>query len=261
MNTAIAPAAPAAIAPANFSREQVELIKRTVAKGATDDELALFVHVANRSGLDPFAKQIYAIKRGGVMTIQTGIDGFRLVASRTGLHAGTDEAVFVEDHGRPVMASVTVYRIVAGQRVPFSASARMGEYNAGQGLWTKMPFAMLAKCAEALALRKAFPADLSGIYTVEEMAQADAPVAVAEQPASGAARTRRVVDPKRAEVEQRIKDALGDELIGSDVRATIERLGHKGKKPGDLSADELTTLDNEIALLFEADAGQNSVMG
>lgn len=171
---------------AGLNRDQIDLLKRTVAKGVTDDELALFVHVANRSALDPFAKQIHAVKRWDgkqrreVMSIQTGIDGFRLIAARTKAHAGTDEAVFEEKDGRPLKASVTVWKIVGGMRVAFTASARWTEYvqtykdrETGEekttGLWAKMPYVMLAKCAEAQALRKAFPADLSGIYAEEEI--------------------------------------------------------------------------------------------
>ena len=249
MSNAIAPAAPAAMTFNNLTREQVDLVKRTVAKGASDDELALFVHVANKAGLDPFARQVYAIKRGGAMTIQTGIDGFRLIAARTGLHAGTDEAVFEEDeNGRPIKASVTVWKMVGGQRVPFAASARMSEYNAGQGLWTKMPFAMLSKCAEALALRKAFPADLSGLYTAEEMDQADA------RPAAPA---KVAVDPERAAIEARLKGAAADPISGDAVRGIIEKMGHKGKKPSALTMDELVALDEAVAGLFAAE-GQSS---
>lgn len=160
-----------------YTDAQLELIKSTVAKGATNDELKLFLYTASRSGLDPLAKQIHFVKRGGQATIQTGIDGYRAIAERKGDLAGIDDAIYDSEDGKqPKKASVTVYRLVNGQRVSFTASARWSEY-APQGtqafMWNKMPYLMLAKCAEALALRKAFPNDLSGLYTNEEMEQAD----------------------------------------------------------------------------------------
>lgn len=165
---------------AKLTSEQIDLIKKTVCKESNDDELQLFLHVSNKCGLDPFSKQIYAIKRKGSMTIQTGIDGYRLIAARTSLHAGTDDAVFEIDSktGLPISASVTVYKLMSGNRIPFTATARYSEYvqqfnGTPSQFWLKMPFGQLAKCAEALALRKAFPQELSGIYTNEEMQQAD----------------------------------------------------------------------------------------
>ena len=173
-----------------FDREKIDLIQRTVAKGVTDDELALFLHQAQRAGLDPLAKQIHAVTRWDnkqnrqVMSIQVAIDGYRLIADRTGLYAGSDDYLFNEgltqyQHlqvgGTPVTATVTVYKIVAGLRVPFTATAAWDAYFPGpkQGfMWGKMPHLMLGKCAEALALRKAFPAELSGMYVREEMEQA-----------------------------------------------------------------------------------------
>jgi phage recombination protein Bet len=170
----------------DFGREKLDLIKQTVAKGATDLELELFMHACKRTGLDPLMKQMYAIKRWSaadkreVMSFQTGIDGYRLIADRTGLYAGSDEPVYEQvEAAKPLTAKVTVYKIVGGVRCPFSASARWEEYvqtnREGQptSMWKKMPFLMLGKCAEALALRKAFPAELSGVYTHEEMMQAD----------------------------------------------------------------------------------------
>lgn len=159
---------------------KIDLIRRTVAAGATNDELQLFFHQARRAGLDPLAKQIYYVKRKGKGVIQVGIDGLRLIADRTGKYAGSDDAMFdgTNERGFPVKATVTVYKMVQGQRCPFSATARWDEYFPGedQGFqWRKMPHAMLSKCAEALALRKAFPADTSGLYIHEEMDQADAP--------------------------------------------------------------------------------------
>jgi phage recombination protein Bet len=155
---------------------KLDLIKRTVASGATRDELELFLYHAKRAGLDPLARQIYFVKRKGKGTIQVGIDGLRLIADRTGLYAGNDDAEFDSDaEGRPQRATVVVYKMVHGQRCPFSATARWEEYFPGeeQGFqWKKMPHVMLAKCAEAQALRKAFPMEMSGLYVHEEMEQA-----------------------------------------------------------------------------------------
>ena len=165
---------------AGYSQAQLDLIKQTVAKGTTDLEFQLFVAVCQRTGLDPFAKQVYAIKRGDKLTIQTGIDGYRLLAARTGDLAGIDDVIYdSEDGEHPSWARVTVYRLVRDHRVPFTATARWKEYRptGSASMWDKMPYLMLGKCAEALALRKAFPAEISGVYTAEEMSQADADTA------------------------------------------------------------------------------------
>jgi phage recombination protein Bet len=172
----------------SWTHEQVELIKRTIAVNATPDELQLFLYQAKRTGLDPLSRQIHFVKRKDKGTIQTAIDGYRLIADRTGKYAGSDDYLFDEgipqylhmigkDGKAPVTATVTVYKMCDGSKVAFTATAGWSEYFPGelQGfMWKKMPYLMIGKCAEALALRKAFPAELSGIYTNEEMQQADA---------------------------------------------------------------------------------------
>lgn len=171
-----------------WTAKQVALIKNTVAKGADMDELHLFLYTAKKVGLDPLAKQIYFNKfrnkdGSSTMTIITGIDGYRSIAERTGQLAGIDDAIFDDGNKNeagkepvnPSKATVTVYRMVSGQRVAFTASARWKEYVVGGNkgfMWTKMPYNQLAKCAEALALRKAFPNDLLSLRTDDEMAQA-----------------------------------------------------------------------------------------
>lgn len=174
--------------------EKVQLIKDTIAQGTSDDELALFLEVCRATGLNPFQRQIFCIMRKEwdpetrtkkpKMTIQTSIDGYRLIASRTGQHAGTEDAEFgpLNHLGFPEWAKTTVYRLMpTGHVAKFTGTARWDEYRQvnkdGEliGLWPKMGFTMLAKCSEALALRKGFPAELSGIYTREEMMQAENP--------------------------------------------------------------------------------------
>jgi phage recombination protein Bet len=182
-------AAPSTIDPsAFFSRDQVDLIKRQIAVGVTDDELKLFLYQCARTGLDPFSRQIYAIVRkqwnpetrtkDPKMTIQTGIDGFRVIAERTKRYAPGAETVFDYDqNGKVKKATAFVKKLTEdGTWHVVSASAFYEEYVAmyegkPQGLWSK-PHIMLGKCAEAQALRRAFPSELSGIYTTEEMAQA-----------------------------------------------------------------------------------------
>lgn len=172
-----------------WTPDQVQLISSTIAPGCTNDELRLFAYACQRTGLDPFSKQIYAIKRGGKLTIQAGIDGLRAIAERTGQLDGSETHWCGEDgqwsdvwlsSKPPAAAKTIVHR--KGSVHPFVGVARFADYNAGQGLWAKMPAAMIAKCSEALALRKAFPADMSGVYSTDEMEQAEVVAVTAAEP-------------------------------------------------------------------------------
>lgn len=153
-----------------------ELLKKTICKGTTDSEFELFLYACKRTGLDPFMKQIYAIKRGGAMTLQTSIDGFRLIAERTGRYApGKETIINMTKDGDIESATSYVKKMTPdGTWHEVSATAYWNEYKQEfngklSQFWMKMPRLMLAKCAESLALRKAFPVELSGLYTHEEM--------------------------------------------------------------------------------------------
>jgi phage recombination protein Bet len=143
------------------------------------DALRTFFHNVQRTGLDPFARQIYLLqtsRKDNIWQTIVGIDGCRLLADRTEKYAGSSLPSFQEDDkGNPISCSMTVYKLIDGQKCEFSALAYWSEYFPGERkgyMWLKMPHTMLAKTSEMIALRKAFPADLSGLYIQEEMEQA-----------------------------------------------------------------------------------------
>lgn len=187
-----------------FDESQIQTITKTIFRGGTPSQLALFVQVCSRTGLDPFAKQIHPVFRKAKvkrdnkwveevqMTIQVGIDGYRLIAQRTGDFEGFTAAewcdelgewcdVWLNDDKPPTAARVGVWR--RGFREAVTFTARYKEYvqtkdayedgertgaKTANSMWAKMPANMLRKCAEAGALRAAFPQECSGIYVDAE---------------------------------------------------------------------------------------------
>lgn len=170
-----------------MTRDQIDLVKRTIAKGATDDEFELFMSTAQRMQLDPIAKQIYAVKRHDrrenrdVMSIQVSIDGYRVCAMRSGQMDGEDgpywcgpDGVWVDawlHQEAPRAAKFVVYR--KGCAHPFVGVAAYDSFvqlkdGKPNSMWERGPDFMLAKCAEAVAKRRAFPLELHGTVTPEE---------------------------------------------------------------------------------------------
>lgn len=180
-----------------FNEEERNLIRKTYGPNLTETEFALFIYTAAKVGLNPLKKQIYAVKRKTWnpdtrqyeerMTIQTGIDGFRAVSARNQNTIPGKEPSFrytgQKTKDNPAgLESATAYIKVFGKDNQYhevGVTARWDEYvplnkdGIPQAMWKKMPHIMLSKCAEALLHRKCNPEDLSGIYTTEEMAQAD----------------------------------------------------------------------------------------
>lgn len=196
----------ARIAPATLpfdNPEYVALVKRRCAPTAKPDEFAEFIYTAERLQLDPLARQIYFIRRGaggddsdtGRAGAEVSIDGARLLAERTGDYCGQTPPEWAKVYTnagdativwypvwpfrseQPHACRIGVYR--RGFTEPLVAVGRFDAYaqhKRGGGLnsmWTKRGPEQLAKCTEALALRQAFPKEMSGVYTDDEMGQAD----------------------------------------------------------------------------------------
>lgn len=240
--------------------QQLEIIRQQIAPNCTPSELALFAQVCAKTGLDPFARQVYAIKRGNKMSIQTSIDGFRLIAERTGVYAGQLGPYWCGDDGKwvevwlndqpPAAAKVAVLR--KDWNEPLWAVARFSSYTQSQGLWHKMPDLMIAKVAESLALRRAFPAEMSGLYTAEEMSQADEP---RKMPATNGTRPVHVpsiiddTQPNDTGDDTATVDIETGEIIDIDAsnavtQAQLRMIQAKGRQLG-LSSDELRAMAAE----------------
>ncbi len=188
---------------AGFQRHVKQTVLKPKDREASAAELALLAEQSIRTGLDPMSRQIYGIYRKTrgqeVMTLQVGIDGLRAIAERTGSYLGQSGPYWCGEDGEwrdvwfadtpPLAAKVIVRKAIGNHIAETPAVAHFHEYapmkdewsngsKTGRrelsGLWGDKPALMIAKCAEALALRKAFPQDMSGLYTDDEMARADA---------------------------------------------------------------------------------------
>lgn len=172
--------------------KQLDLIRRTVAKDCDAAEFDQFIHICRAVRLDPLRRQIYAFVFGKNnpqyrrMSIVTGIDGYRAIAERTRNYRPDSQAPRIEYSAEAkdpkknplgiVRAEVTVYKHAHGEWFPVVAEAYWDEYAPIKGdvldekkdNWRKMARVMIAKCAEAQALRKAWPDDFAGLDVEEE---------------------------------------------------------------------------------------------
>ncbi len=165
--------ATAGIKELTWTPDQTKLIMDTLCKNATPDEAKLFFYRAKTMRLDPLKPgQIHFVKYNANSpgTIVVGIEGFRSIAGRSGKHVGTKRGIIRNDKGFAIAGWAEVYR--SDWKEPARLEVSLAEYNKGSGPWKSMPESMIQKVAEAGALRMAFPDDLGGVYSQDEMDQA-----------------------------------------------------------------------------------------
>lgn len=236
-----------------WDAHQLAALKQLGIDQASNGDLAVFLNFAQRTGLDPFARQIYMIGRnsnqGKKWTIQASIDGLRIVAERSGDYAGQVGPEYCGEDGQwrdtwtsntpPVAARVGVLR--HGFQAPLYGVAYYEEYaQKNSPMWSDKPRLMLAKCAEALALRKAFPNDLAGLYTADEMGAAE------RQATTPAAETIQA-DPQTGEIIEDAQVEIVDEGNPNPASdAQLKAIGAMMRKLGVTEADDRHALAGKI---------------
>lgn len=157
----------------------IATLRHTVAGGLTDPEFLLFAEHCKGTGLNPFKREVWAIKAGGRLQVMTGINGFLAIANGHPQFDGME--VEVDDDYAPTKAICKVWR--KDRKFPAVGVALLKEYGKETPIWRQMPRVMLTKVAKSIAIREAFPQELNGLYTEEEMpTQYAAPKAVEIQP-------------------------------------------------------------------------------
>jgi phage recombination protein Bet len=212
-----------------FTPEQRRIILETCCGGASESEAAALIEIAQVRGLNPILGECYFVQRYDgqkkkmVWAVQASIDSLRIKAEQTGLYAGQDEPEYEYDaKGNVILARVKVWR--RDWTRPAVGVARWSEYvqttrdGNPSRFWAQMPHNQLAKCAEALALRKAFPAVLAKLYTPEEMAQADNP-----EPAAAPARAKVLAPPSPAPAPAALPAPKADGVAFERVCAAIDK--------------------------------------
>jgi phage recombination protein Bet len=222
--------------------EAKKLLINTICPGANDVEYAMLREYCRSTGLNPFQREIWWIKVNGRVQLMTGINGYYAVANRNPQYDGIEVETECDDDGAPIKATAKVWR--KDRKLPSVGVARWKEFNKGVGNWKSMPCLMLEKCAEAIALRKAFPQELNQTYTEEEMPREYSIAAVGVAPQEFAKLT------KQADEDAAYEGMLDDLFNPDNMRGTYRHLKlkfgtNRGKFVGD-KANHLMFLRNHL---------------
>jgi len=286
---------------AEYSRDEVDLIRRTVAKGASDLELRMFLYVCKHTGLNPLLRQIYSIRRREwnpekynaeekkygdyeyKMVTQVGIDGLRLIAERTGKYLGQigpewcgkdgqwkDVWIPSKDETYPTAARVGVVRRgyvdpSTGKSLPIWGVARWDDYSQKKksgdliAMWESMGPVMIAKCAESQGLRRAFPWELAGLYTHDEMGVED-PDKIQIDPAQ-VARIGKKAQQVHILSKQLLNPTTGNPYTEDEIHEALRRR-YNVISAKELGEDKLDEIISELrSKVDEKDKGERAIAG
>lgn len=255
--------------------EQVDLVRRTLAPELNVDELALFIAVADRSGLDVFSRQVYTFKSKGRVCIGIGIDGLRAKADETGCYAPGPEPTFTYGpDGKLESSTAHVLKYSHGSWITVSATCYWDEWAQNTPNWREKKRHMLSKCAEALALRRAFPRQIGQLGTEREVVAMAAehpaddagqviettaepvPPPTPKPPTEPQARKRRSGSPKNREAAWAFAKSLG--LSPDDAAHVVDcaiGVGEVKSNPDDWTAEDLQILKPRFKSFADDQAG------
>lgn len=197
----------------------IETIKRTVAQGVDDIELAMFLELCKASGLNPFKKEAWCIKAGNRAQIMVGLNGYLKIANSHPQFDGMEIMLDSNEKGELVSATCKVHR--KDRKYPSTGIAFMREYRKETPIWKQMPSVMLGKVAKCIAIREAFPLETAGTYAEEEMPETFAArnsldAQILQDKAEARAYARR-----KAEKQEPPKEMIDQIFDGYDLKPTL----------------------------------------
>lgn len=180
----------------SYDKDLMAVLRSSLYPGIEDKYIDLVLSYCKAHKIDPLLKPVHLVpmsvqdkktgKYNNVVTLMAGINLYRIKADMTGLYAGITEPIFgpmveTEINGvifkHPEWCKIAVKKIVNGIICEFWATEYWDENYATKSksdstpnyMWQKRYRGQLAKCAEAQALRKAFPGIVPSAPTYEEM--------------------------------------------------------------------------------------------
>lgn len=226
----------------SFSPAQKAALGHIGLANAPEGDVSAFLHLCQRTGLDPWSRQIYLIERAGKWTPQTAIDGFRVIAERRPEYKGQTAPEWCGEDGEwrtvwldkkpPAAARVGILRSDRDDPVwGIAVFSEFAQYKSGGGLtsmWDTKSSHMIAKCAEAAGFRKAFPQDIAGLVTGDEAdaferAQARTRV-VSQRVPSGPVDNSELTGTPSALAAKRAAPEKPDDRMSSEQQKTLLRL-------------------------------------